>query len=144
VAQATGGSLTCAENGTPVSAGYHRVVQPGTDLDVSAMRFASLSLSRFTIKRFRFAMSATVDSRQPFAAREADGRPAGHVTFLSLLNPTLDCALSQLNATHNHIHLRSVLILSSQPTPTSTKLSLHSIFRNSDNVRIFRLPPSAL
>ena len=35
MAEVAGRSLTCAENGTPGSAGYHRVAQPGTDFDVS-------------------------------------------------------------------------------------------------------------
>jgi hypothetical protein len=48
-------------------------------------------------------MSVTGDSRQTYAAPEADGRPAGHIVFLLLQNPTLDCALSQLNAIHNDI-----------------------------------------
>jgi hypothetical protein len=48
-------------------------------------------------------MSATADLRQPFAAPEADGRPAGHIIFLLLRNPTLHFALSQLNAIHNDV-----------------------------------------
>ena len=47
--EATGSSRTCAENGTPGSAGYNRVAQSGGKL-----QFASLNVSRFTVKRFRF------------------------------------------------------------------------------------------
>jgi len=48
-------------------------------------------------------MSAAADSRQLFAAPEADGRPAGHITSLLLRNPTLDSALRQLHAIQHDV-----------------------------------------
>jgi hypothetical protein len=62
------------------------------------MWFASFDLLRFTVKRFRHVCNC-----QPFAAPEADGRPAGHITYLLPRSPKPDSALSQSNAINNDI-----------------------------------------
>ena len=101
------------------------------------MRFASLDLLRFTVKRFRHVCNCRL---APTICRSGSWWSpcwSHNIPLITKPDTGLSSQPVECDPQWHSIYLRFILILSSQPTPTSTKLSLHFRFLNSSNVHIF-------